>query len=83
MDLNVYLETLTPAERTLIVQKLERVSAYIEQRTPVRGAGGGGAGALTQSRKKQTRRYRKNRCYRRGGKKGKKTLNHFKKVYTK
>ena len=83
LDLNVYLETLTPAERTLIVQKLERVSAYIEQRTPVRGAGGGGAGALTQSRKKQTRRYRKKRCYRRGGKKGKKTLNHFKKVYTK
>jgi hypothetical protein len=84
LDLNVYLETLTPAERTLIVQKLERVSAYIEQRTPVRGAGGGGgAGALTQSRKKQTRRYRKKRCYRRGGKKGKKTLKHFKKVYTK
>lgn len=84
LDLNVYLETLTPAEQAHILQKLERVSEYIQQRTPVRGAGGGGSGAGgAQSRKKQTRRYRKKRCYRRGGKKGKKTLKHFKKVYTK
>ena len=79
LDLNVYLATLGQADRVIILQNLELVSEYIRQRTPFRGAGGGGG---TRSCKKQTRRrYGKKRYQRRGGKRGKKTLNHFKKPH--
>lgn len=92
LDLNVYLQTLTPVEQTLIVRNLTRVSEYIQQRTPIRGlglesAGSGVSGGAQQSRKKQTRRrYRKKWHHRRSGgggiKRGKRTLKHFKIKYT-
>jgi hypothetical protein len=84
LDLNTYLESLSQAKRAFILRKLTSVSEYIQQRTLLRGVGLGSGGSGAQSRKKQTqRRYRKKRSYRPGGKKGKKTLKHFKKVYTK
>jgi hypothetical protein len=93
LDLNVYLQTLLPDNRALILRNLTSVSEYIQQRTPLRevglgSAGSGGSGAQ-QSRKKQTRRrYRKKWHHRRSGgggggiKRGKRTLKHYKIKYT-